>query len=180
MATVRFVDRNVPDPLAHTISSEKRMFTVLPTNPPVRAFWVTTEHGPPSPRVMLIDKVAIAPVVVIVPSSAPACCRHGAPPVSNAPANDASDCVWIVHRSAHTLFVVAPSSRRASTVREPIHVPRMSGNPAEVVDGFVELSPQPASEQASSIQNTALVIRARMVARGYRARPSSSSTQPAR
>ena len=72
--------------------SEKRMFTVLPTKPPVRAFWITTEHGPPSPRLMLIHKVAIAPAVVIVPSRAPACCRHGAPPVSNAPAKDASDC----------------------------------------------------------------------------------------
>src|SRR5262245_51370549 len=114
---------------------------------------------------MLIDNVSIAPVVAIVPSTEPACCRHGAPPVSNVPAKVAFDCELIVQRSAHTVFVVVPSSARASTVREPIHVPRMSGNPADVVEGFVRLSPQPASEQASSVQVTALIIRARMVAR---------------
>ena len=91
------------------------MFTVLPTKPPVRAFWITTEHGPPSPRLMLIDKVAIAPVVVIVPSSAPACCRHGAPPVSNPPAKDASDC--IVDRPSFGAHVV----RRGAVFEAGVH-----------------------------------------------------------
>ena len=66
---VRRVDRNVPDPLAHRISPIRKAYVHGPaTKPPVRAFWITTEHGPPSPRLMLIDKVAIAPAVVIVPS----------------------------------------------------------------------------------------------------------------
>ena len=93
------------------------------------ALLLTARHGT-WPSLMLLDMLMMAPDVVIAPASEPLCGPHGdetPPPIRNSPAKDESDCDVIVHSSKHTLLLVEPSSKRASTARVPLHVPTISG-----------------------------------------------------